>query len=497
MARVLPTWPSGWVTDLTPLLPLFALAPVGVTILGALALVVLAVVGPSAHRLAFGIALAAPLGALPAVAGATRLALPVTGSGLVVDAFALFVQTVLALVAAVVVLLAFAELERLRPHAPEFFALILLATAGGMLAAAAVEMATLVVALELVAVCLYVLAGSWKRQSGATEAAFQYFAVGLSGTAVLVYGLAVLYGLTGHTDLAGVAVALRGASAPNARPTLALLVALALIMGGLAVKLGMLPFHAGLADVYIRAPLPVAGFLAAGATTAALAVFLRMLPATLGLFQASWAPMVAGLAAVTMTGATAVAMAQQDPKRVIAYATFAQLGYMLMAVLEPQGTGLGAALFLLLVSAFVVLAALGALAAGGESGGSTPSTYAGLAHHAPWPAVIFALAVMSLVGIPPLAGSIGKFLVLVSAARAGYAWLVLLALINTLLAAVTFVRVLKAIFLDEPGAMEPTRVERGQRLALLVCLLVVLGATLAAGPLVDLSNQGAAALIRS
>lgn len=480
-----------------PLLPAFALAPVGVTIVGALLLLVLTIARPAAHRLAPGIALAAALGALLAVAGATRLALPVTGSGLVVDAFALFFQALLALVAAVVVLMAVAELDRLRPHGPEFFAMLLLATAGAMLAAAAVEMATLVVALELVAVCLYVLAGSWKRQAGAMEVALKYFAVGVSGTAVLVYGLAVLYGLSGRSDLGGVAAALRGGSAQNARPSLALLLALALIVAGLAVKLGALPFHAGLADVYALAPPPVAGFIAAGSTAAAMAAFLRLLPATLSLFQASWAPLVAGVAAVTMTGGTAAALAERDLKRLLAYATFAHSGYVLMAMLEPQGAGLGAAMFILFVSAFALLAALGALASGREAAGSAVSRYAGVAQHAPWPAVVFALAVMSLVGIPPLAGSVGKFLVLVSAARAGYAWLVLLALINTVFVGVAFLRALKAIFLDEPSTAQPMRVEGGPRLALGLCMVVVIGATLAAGPLVDLTNQGAAALIKS
>ncbi len=481
-----------------PLLPVFALAPVGVTVAAALALLALAVIRPAAQWLAPSIALAGALGALPAAAGAARLALPVTGSGLTIDAFALLFQTLFALVAAVVVLLAFPELDRLHPHTSEFFALLLLATAGAMLVAAAVEMAALLVALELLAVCLYVLAGSWKRHTAAVEATFRYLAVGVSGTAVLLYGLAVLYGLTGRTDLGGVAAALRGGgSAPGASPALALLVALALVIAGLAIKLGVVPFHAGIADVYATAPLPVVGFLATGATAAAMAALLRLVPATLGTFQASWAPLVAGLAAVTMTGGTAAALAQRDLKRMVAYATVAQLGYVLMTMLEPQGGGLGTAMFLLFVSAFAVLAALGALAASQEAGGGPATRYAGLAQRAPLRAFIFALAVMSLVGIPPLAGSIGKFLVLLSAARAGYAWLVLLALANTVFMAVTFLRVLKAMFLDEPAAAEPVLVQRAERLALLLCMLVVVGATVAAGPLVELTNQGAAALIRS
>ncbi len=463
--------------------------PEAILIAAALALLGLALLRPRARRAALGLALTGALGALVAVGLVNRLQLPAGGPGFVVDRFALFFQGLFALIALLVVLQASHYAQRFGAHAAEFFALLLLASTGSMLMAAAAEMAALFVALELLSVSLYVLAAFLKRDPESSEAGIKYLVVGIASSGVLLYGLALLYGLTGHTDLAGVAAAIRS----GGRASPALLLALAFVLAGLAIKLGVVPFHMWVPDVYDGAPTPVGAFISVGAEAAAFALFLRVMLTGLGPVQADWAPVLAVLAAATMTLANFAALAQTDLKRLLGYSSIAQGGYVLMAALEPAGTGLAALLFFLLTYAFTNLAVFGAVIAFHDAAGSdTLAAHAGMARRAPFLGAVLALGFASLVGIPPLIGYFGKFFVFLSAVRAGYTWLALVAVLNTVVSAVYYLRVLKVVYVDDAPSFEPARVDRPMRLSLVVCSAGVVGLGFLAGPALDLA--GAASL---
>jgi len=463
--------------------------PAAILIATSLALLGLALVRPRARRAALGLASSGALGALVAAGLVSRLALPAGGPGFVADRFTLFFQGLFALIALLVLLQAFHHSQRFGAHTAEFFALLLLASTGSMLMAAAAEMAALFVALELLSVSLYAMAAFSKRDPESSEAGIKYLVVGIAGSGVFLYGLAILYGLTGHTDLAGVAAAIRS----GGRASPALLLAVAFVVAGMAFKLGVVPFYLWVPDVYQGAPTPVGAFISAGAVAGGFALFLRLMVSGLGPVQADWAPLVAVLAAAAMTLANAAALAQTDLKRLLGYSSIAQGSYVLMAALEPAGAGLAAPLFFLGTYAFANLAVFGAVAAFQDAAGSAAlAAHAGMARRAPFLGAVLALGFASLVGIPPLIGYFGKFFVFLSAVRAGYAWLALVAVLNTVVSAVYYLRVLKVVYVDDAPSAEPARVDRPMRLSLVMCSAGVLGLGFLAGPALDLA--GAASL---
>ncbi len=466
-----------------------ALAPEGILVGAAFLLIAVAAVAPRRSRLAAGVALTAALAALVASLGLSRLPPVTIGLGLVVDRFALLLDALLALIAVLVMLQAFRVVDRSTPPQDEFFALLLLATSAAMLTASAVEMAAFFVALELLAISVYVLVCFLPRRAGVAEAAARYAITGMASAGVLLYGLALLYGLTGHTDLKGVAPGI-GRGPPSA----ALVLALALVIAGLGWKLALVPFHAWALDIYGTAPFPVVAFLATAPVVAALAVLLRVLLSAFGGLQGDWAPLLAILAGVTMTLGSLAALRQEDIRRLLAYATIRQSGFLLVGALEGGGGGVGALLFLLLATVLSSLAAFGAVIAY-DARSDSLADLRGMARRAPFLGATLSLALLSLTGVPPLFGFFGKFFVLLSAVRGGYTWLALVAVGSTILSAIFSLRVISTLYLEDAPTSEAVPLDGAMRWSLVACVaaVVVLGA--AAGPLLDLTNSGATALL--
>jgi NADH-quinone oxidoreductase subunit N len=460
------------------------------TLLVATALGLLAIgrVRPRAVRFPLALAGGGSAGAVVALLVLSRYHLPAVGAGFLLDRTAFFFKGLLALALFLLLLQCLRYAFEVSPRTAPFLAMMLFATTGAMLIVSAAEMAALVVSLELLAISLVALVAFLRPASPATG--LRHLILGAAGTAVLLYGLALTYGLSGHTDLAGVALAVRSQS--PAPPVL--LLATGLVVAGLLFKLVLAPLHAWSPGTQEGAPTAVAALASVVALTAFLGLFLRLLMTAFGGVQGTWAPPLAWVAAALITVGTLGGFARYSLKRFLAYANIAQVGYLTLAVLEPKGAGLPALLLMLLSLVGSNLAVFGALAAYPELDRAGRG-HAGMGRRAPLLGGVLALGLLSLAGLPPLIGFFGKFAVLLSVARAGYAALALLAVLATVLSIALTVEVVRTIFLEVPPLEEAVHIDRPLRYSLLACSLGVVTAGVVGGPLLDVASRAAAPLL--
>ncbi len=335
----------------------------------------------------------------------------------------------------------------------EFYALCLLAAVGMCLLARSNDLIFIFIALEVMSVSTYALAGYLRTGPRSTEAAFKYFILGAFSSALFLYGSALAFGATGKTSLPGIAAAGGGT----------LLVAgLALILVGLAFKVAAVPFHMWAPDVYEGAPTPVTGFMAVGVKAAAFAVLLRVLltgftaPGLAG--PDTWRPMLEALAVLTMVGGNILALAQRNVKRMLAYSSIAHAGYLLVAVAASavpvaRGEAIAGLLFYLAAYTATTAGAFAGLAALERLSGDDPQPwdldrFAGLAKRRPWAAAAIALLMLSLAGIPPTAGFMGKLLVFRAAVDAGLVPLAVIGVLASVVGLYYYLRVVGVMFMQ-------------------------------------------------
>jgi NADH-quinone oxidoreductase subunit N len=339
---------------------------------------------------------------------------------------------------------------------PEVFPLLLFALLGMVLLAAASDLLVVFIALEILSLSLYVLAGQTRRLA-AQEAAMKYFLLGAFSSAFLLYGIALCYGATGTTSLLGIA---RATGDPTADGTL-LLAGVGLLAVGFLFKVSAVPFHMWTPDVYQGTPTPVAAFMAAATKVAAFAVFLRVFAGALGGLVVSWRPVIAAVAVVTMLGGAALAVVQTDLKRMLAYSSISHAGYLLVGVAAAATVpaGVSASMFYLLVYAFMVMGAFMVVQYVSRLGPpdddavrerSSLEDYRGLARRHPWAAGLLAVFMLALTGIPPLSGFWAKYYVFLAGIEAGLTWLVVVAVISSVISAFFYLRVLVVAYLQEP-----------------------------------------------
>jgi NADH-quinone oxidoreductase subunit N len=339
---------------------------------------------------------------------------------------------------------------------PEVFPLLVFALLGMVLLAAASDLLVVFIALEILSLSLYVLAGQTRRLA-AQEAAMKYFLLGAFSSAFLLYGIALCYGATGTTNLLGIAAA---TGDPTADGTL-LLAGVGLLAVGFLFKVSAVPFHMWTPDVYQGTPTPVAAFMAAATKVAAFAVFLRVFAGALGGLVVSWRPVIAAVAVVTMLGGAALAVVQTDLKRMLAYSSISHAGYLLVGVAAAATVpaGVSASLFYLLVYAFMVMGAFMVVQYVSRLGPpdddavrerSSLEDYRGLARRHPWAAGLLAVFMLALTGIPPLSGFWAKYYVFLAGVEAGLTWLVVVAVISSVISAFFYLRVLVVAYLQEP-----------------------------------------------
>ena len=390
------------------------------------------------------------------------------------DGFTVFFTLLFCTVAAVAVLQSWDYVKRTRINHGEYYALLLSATLGMILMAASNDLITIFLGLELMSLALYVLVGFRRARLDSSEAALKYFLLGAFASGFLLYGIALLYGATGTTNLARVAIFL--SDSPMLGNPMLMLGGLLLLVG-LGFKVAAVPFHMWTPDAYEGAPTTITGFMSAGAKAAGFAALLRVVMVALPGFQADWRPVLSWIAILTMTVGNVAALLQTNVKRMLAYSSIAHAGYLLVAVVAGGLDGGSAALFYLAVYSLMNLGAFGVLAVLGRGPEERVmlSDLAGLSVRQPVLAAAMTVFMLSLGGIPPTAGFMGKVYLFGVAVQAGLIPLVVVGVLNSVVSIVYYLRVTVAMYMQEPRG-EPVEVAWAAPAVLAV--LATLGLTL-------------------
>jgi NADH-quinone oxidoreductase subunit N len=407
-----------------------------------------------------------------------------------VDRFTLFFSFVLCLGGGLACLLAGGYLPEHKLERGEFFPLVMFSTVGAMALAAAGDLLSLFIALETMSLGVYCLIGLRRTSARAAEAALKYFLLGSFAAALMLFGGALLYGATGHTDLKGIgeAVGTIGQAGSTVSPTL-VLVALALSIAGLAFKVSAVPFHMWTPDAYEGAPTPATSFMAVAVKSAAFAVLLRVLIVAFGdarlmSWGSGWPPVLALMAIVTMTSANVIAGRQDSVKRMLAYSSIAHAGYALVGVVAAMRseTGVASVLFYMMGYTVSTIGAFGALILCGRRGAEAVSyeDLAGVGRRHPAAALAFSFFLLSLAGVPPTAGFFGKFYVFQAAVDSELYKVTVIGLLNSILGAYYYLRVLVFMYMrePEPGAPIATPMKSGMVASALViaaAFVIVIG----------------------
>ncbi len=374
----------------------------------------------------------------------------------------------------------------------EYFALMLVATIGMSFMAAAADLVMLYLAIETASISLYVLAGFLKQDQKSTESGFKYFLFGALASTVMLYGFSLLYGFSGATNLYLLA------------PNLILRTGSPWLIGGIIVlvlvgfsfKIAAVPFHFWTPDVYEGAPTPITAFISTASKAAGFAVLLRVMLVVFPMEAAAWASVLAAVAVATMTLGNLLALAQKNIKRLLAYSSIAHAGYALIGLVALSQFGSASTLFYL--GAYVVtnLAAFAVVIIFARTAGSDEIVdYAGLSRRAPGLALALMVALLSLAGMPPLAGFIGKFYVFASAVNSGLVWLAIVGVLNSIIGLYYYLTILKVVYLhrSERDAV-PVPVSRPAALVLVTCIGAILLLGVFSAPWLDWALRAAGSL---
>jgi NADH-quinone oxidoreductase subunit N len=444
------------------------LAPEVVLVMAALALITVARRITRARGVAAVVVLAT-VGALYAAWAMSEEAIGFNGT-IALDRYSQFFHLLFGatLVVAALLSIKYVDAERIRPA--EYYALLLLASTGMMLAASAVDLLIMYLGLELMTLCSYLLVGITRERTTANEAAIKYFLLGSFASAVLLYGIALSYGATGATDFSSIASAV-SSGAGGERGLL--LPGVALVAVGLAFKIAAVPFHAWAPDAYQGASAPVAAFLAAGSKAAGLAALGRVFLVAFAPEHDIWSEILIALAALSMAVGSLLALSQLNMKRLLAYSSIAHAGYALLGLISGTPDGVSATMSYALIYAFMTLGAFGVVIGLGQRGEEL-SGYHGLARTSPWTAAVMFLFLLSLTGIPPTAGFAAKFAVILSAIRSGHIVLAVLAVACSVISAFFYLRIAVLMYMTEPEGSAPARFPVGVAAALALAAFVTL-----------------------
>jgi NADH-quinone oxidoreductase subunit N len=393
---------------------------------------------------------------------------------LVMDRFTLFFCMVIGLGGGLAALLAGGYLPEHKLDRGEFYPLMIFSAAGAMVLVAASDITSIFLGLEAMSLGVYCLTGFRRGSARSVEASVKYFLLGSFAAALMIYGGALLYGATGHTDLVGirdgiVAIARRAAESSAAGgPSGSLgivIVGMVLMIVGLVFKVGAVPFHMWTPDAYEGAPTPATAFMAAAVKAGAFGILLRVLLVAFGdpgsrSWAAGWPPVIATLAILSMTIANLIAGRQESVKRMLAYSSIAQAGYVLVGVaatVRESTDGQASVLFYLLGYTVSTVGAFGALAWCGSRGAEAVSyeDLAGLGKRNPLVAAVFSLFLLSLVGVPPTAGFFGKLYIAKAAIGADLYLLAILLMVNSVIAAYYYLRVMVYMYMRDPAPGAP------------------------------------------
>lgn len=372
-------------------------------------------------------------------------------SGLwVVDNYGRFFKLIFLLGTGLTILISIRYLEQEGMQYAEYFALALFATVGMMIMAGGAELITIFLGLELMSISLYVLAGFTRSRMVSNEAALKYFILGSFATGFLLYGIALIYGSTGTTEIRSIAnyIATSGFKSPS------IIIGMALLVIAFGFKAALVPFHMWTPDVYQGAPAPVTAFMSAGPKAAAFAAFARIFMEGLPTLQVEWTAVIWIIAVLTMTLGNIIALVQENIKRMLAYSSIAHAGYVLVAFLAAGELGITGIMYYLLAYTFMNIGAFALITVLGGKGEERVNVqdYRGLGFKYPYAAVAMSLFLFSLAGIPPTGGFMGKFYIFSAAVKEGYIWLTVIGVVNSVVSVYYYLRVTVAMYMEEPAA---------------------------------------------
>ncbi len=393
---------------------------------------------------------------------------------LAVDRFALFFKIVFLVAAAITVLMSVRYLEIEGASPGEYYFLILCATLGMMIMAGGIDLITIFIGLETMAVSFYILAGFIKPSQRSNEAAVKYFLLGAFSLGILLYGMSLMYGLSGTTNLRVMATAFVG---QEMDPRLVL--AVILMVAGVGFKIAAVPFHMWAPDVYEGAPTPITAFLSVGSTAASFAMLIRIFLEGLPAMSADWRLLFEVLSIVTMTVGNFAAVTQTNVKRMLAYSSIAHAGYVLMGIVAGTPRGITATLVYVMVYAFMQLGAFAVIVMlrRRDVVGDELKDFSGLHFRNPFAAFAMLIFMLSLGGIPPTAGFMGKFWLFGAAIDAHYYWLALIGVLNSAVSLYYYVRIVVFMYVKNEtiGSTPTTSPTLAVVLGLAVAATLVLG----------------------
>ncbi len=368
----------------------------------------------------------------------------------------------------------------------EYYALVLFAAVGMMLMAAAADLIIFFLGLELMSICFYILAGFARKRLTSNEAALKYFLLGAFATGFLLYGIALVYGSTGTTNIGGIA-----AKAASLIGSPLFLVGLGLLLVGLVFKIAAVPFHMWVPDVYEGSPTTVSGFMSTGGKAAAFSGIILIFGPTLVLLFSQLRDVLAVLSALSMVVGNVVAISQTNIKRMLAYSSIAHAGYILTGVVAGNVYGSNGVLFYLAAYTVMNIGAFGVLSALESEGGGhlTFDDYVGLSGRKPVVAGLMALFMFSLAGIPPFAGFFGKYYVFAGAIEAGFTWLAIVGVLMSIVSAYYYLRLVVVMYFQERATGSEAPVAALGLSALIVSAIVIIGLGLFPSTIINVTSH--------
>ena len=419
---------------------------------------------------------------------------------LAIDKFSLFFKFLILVILALVIMSSGSFLNKLNRFKGEYYALLIFSATGMMLLASTTELISIYVSLELTALPLVALA-AFGRDSRSTESGIKLLILSAISSAILLYGMVLVYGLSGTTHISEIAGGLVGnVDSGIAFGSYGLMLGIIMIIAGFGFKIASVPFHMWVPDVYEGAPSPITAYLSVASKAAGFAVILRLFYVAFDNQSQDWSTVFAILAAVSMSLGNLVAINQASVKRMLAYSTIAHAGYLMVGLAAvvtqiPEGSDLvyigpGSILFYLVAYAVTNLAAFFAIIAiTSHTGSELIRDLAGMGRRSPLIALILAIALISLTGIPPTAGFMGKLFIFSAAVSSGMLWLVIIGVVNSVISAYYYLRIIRFMYMSEPSSEEKISSSTIPLTAMVIVTVGVIGLGVLPQPLFDLSSS--------
>ncbi len=414
-----------------------------------------------------------------------------------VDGFSLVITGVIASAVVLVAFLLDDYLRREELDGPEMYVLMLLSASGGVVMAGANDLIVLFLGLETLSIAVYIMAAMHARRSESQEAGLKYFVLGAFSSAFLLYGIAMVYGATGSTNLIEIRIFLDSVVLVDDG---LLMAGFALLLVGLGFKVAAAPFHSWTPDVYQGAPTPVVAFMASAVKVAGFAALVRVFVVTFGGYSSDWQPAVYALALLTLVVGSVLAVAQRDAKRMLAYSSISHAGFILVGVQASSPEGTASVVFYAVAYTFLVIGSFGVLTVVSGRGDRATSLddLDGLAARRPALALAFTIFLLAQAGVPLTTGFVAKFEVIGAAVEARSYWLAIAAMVTAVVSAFLYLRIVLSMYVgtaDESPADDGSRVHPAAALAIGVALVITLGFGIVPGPIDELARDAVPHLV--